>query len=108
MKVKIPYMTSNNMYAELAKRNLKRQSVRTILAAIGIIIGVIAISSLGILGNSLKLSVTDSFADVGNKLIVSPVPGEDPITDKQVDSDQEKREHRKCDTCGIQRGADRV
>ncbi len=85
MKMKIPYMTSNNMYAELAKRNLKRQSVRTILAAIGIIIGVIAISSLGILGNSLKLSVTDSFADVGNKLIVSPVPGEDYITDKQVD-----------------------
>jgi putative ABC transport system permease protein len=73
------------MYAELAKRNLKRQSVRTVLAAIGIIIGVIAISSMGILGNSLKLSVTESFADIGDKLIVSPAPGEDYITDKQVD-----------------------
>ena len=78
-------LLSNNMYAELAKRNLKRQSVRTVLAAIGIIIGVIAISSMGILGNSLKLSVTESFADIGDKLIVSPAPGEDYITDKQVD-----------------------
>jgi putative ABC transport system permease protein len=82
---RLPSILKNNMYAELAKRNLKRQSVRTILAAIGIIIGVIAISSMGILGNSLKLSVTDSFADIGDKLIVSPAPGEDSITDKQVD-----------------------
>ncbi|SFM80266.1 ABC transporter permease [Methanolobus profundi] len=82
---KVPAFLRNNMYAELAKRNLKRQSVRTILAAIGIIIGVIAISSMGILGNSLKLSVTDSFADIGDKLIVSPAPGEDYVTDRQVD-----------------------
>ncbi|MDW7730960.1 MAG: ABC transporter permease [Methanolobus sp.] len=75
----------NNMYAELAKRNLKRQSIRTILAAIGIIIGVIAISSMGILGNTMKLSVTDSFADIGDKLMVYPAPGEDSITDKQID-----------------------
>lgn len=81
----IPASLQNNMYVELAKRNLKRQSVRTILAAIGIIIGVIAISSMGILGNSLKLSVTESFADVGDKLIISPAPGEDYITDKQID-----------------------
>ncbi|MBP1909818.1 ABC transporter permease [Methanolobus bombayensis] len=87
MKVtkRLSAMLSNNMYAELAKRNLKRQSVRTVLAAIGIIIGVIAISSMGILGNSLKLSVTESFADIGDKLIVSPAPGEDYITDRQID-----------------------
>ncbi|MDG6243310.1 MAG: ABC transporter permease [Methanolobus sp.] len=81
----MPSMLKNNMYVELAKRNLKRQSVRTILAAIGIIIGVIAISSMGILGNSLKLSVTDSFADVGDRLVVSPAPGENQITERQVD-----------------------
>lgn len=83
--MKMPDPLKNNMYAELAKRNLKRQAVRTILAAIGIIIGVIAISSMGILGNSLKLSVTDSFSDIGDKIIVYPAPGEDYITDKQVD-----------------------
>ncbi|WP_406660740.1 ABC transporter permease [Methanolobus sp. ZRKC3] len=83
--MKITEFLQNNMYADLAKRNLKRQSVRTVLAAIGIIIGVIAISSMGILGNSLKLSVTDSFADIGDKLIVSPAAGEDAVTDRQVD-----------------------
>ncbi len=83
MKVADPL--KNNMYAELAKRNLKRQSIRTILAAIGIIIGVIAISSMGILGNTMKLSVTDSFADVGDKLMIYPAPGEESITEKQID-----------------------
>ncbi|MBN1133710.1 MAG: ABC transporter permease [Methanosarcinaceae archaeon] len=76
---------SSNMYVELAKRNLKRHTVRTILAAIGIIIGVIAISSMGILGNSLKLSVAGSLGDVGNEIVVYPSYGESVITEKQVD-----------------------
>lgn len=75
---------SSNMYAELAKRNLKRHTARTVLAAIGIIIGVIAISSMGILGNSLKLSVTESLGDVGNELILYPAYGESVISKKQV------------------------
>lgn len=77
-----------NMYAELAKRNLKRHMARTVLAAVGIIIGVIAISSMGILGNSLKLSVSDSLGDVGNELLVYPGFGEETITEKQVEKMQ--------------------
>jgi len=77
-----------NMYAELAKRNLKRHMARTVLAAVGIIIGVIAISSMGILGNSLKMSVSDSLGDVGNELIVYPGFGDTAITEKQVDKMQ--------------------
>ncbi len=76
------------MYAELAKRNLKRHMARTVLAAVGIIIGVIAISSMGILGNSLKLSVSDSLGDVGNELLVYPGFGEETITEKQVEKMQ--------------------
>lgn len=75
---------SSNMYAELAKRNLKRHTFRTVLAAIGIIIGVIAISSMGILGNSLKLSVTESFGDVGDELLLYPTYGESVISKEQV------------------------
>lgn len=74
----------DNMYLQLASRNLKRQTFRTVLAAIGIIIGVIAISSMGILGNSLKMSVTDSFGDIGDKLLIYPAPGEDGVTEKQI------------------------
>lgn len=73
-----------NMYAELAKRNLQRHNARTILATIGIIIGVIAISSTGILGNSLKLSVTKSLGEAGNEIILYPAYGESGISDKQI------------------------
>lgn len=73
-----------NMYAQLAERNLRRQRVRTALAAIGIIIGVMAIASMGILGNTLKLSVSESFSDVGDKLVVYPAMGEDSVTQDQV------------------------
>ena len=76
----------NNMYTQLAERNLKRQKVRTVLAAIGIIIGVMAISSMGVLGNTLKLSVEDSFGDIGDRLIIYPATGEDAVTEKQVAS----------------------
>lgn len=61
---------------------------RTVLAAVGIIIGVIAISSMGILGNSLKMSVSDSLGDVGNELIIYPGFGETAITEKQVEKMQ--------------------
>lgn len=76
----------NDIYIQLATRNLKRHSSRTVLAAIGIIIGVIAISSMGILGNSLKLSVTDSLGDVGNELVIYPQfeIGNEGISQKQV------------------------
>ncbi|WP_129596427.1 ABC transporter permease [Methanohalophilus profundi] len=73
-----------NMYAQLAERNLRRQKVRTALAAIGIIIGVMAIASMGILGNTLKLSVSESFSDVGDKLVIYPAMGEDSVTQDQV------------------------
>ncbi len=83
--MRIPDPLKNNMYAELAKRNLKRQAVRTMLAAIGIIIGVMAISSMGILGNILKISATSSFSDINDKLIIYPTGGEKHITEKQAE-----------------------
>ncbi|MDY6960176.1 MAG: ABC transporter permease, partial [Halobacteriota archaeon] len=47
------------MFFGLARRNLSRHKARTLLAIIGIIIGVVAIASLGIFGNSIRLSVSD-------------------------------------------------
>lgn len=74
----------SNVYFQLAKRNLERKAVRTLLAALGIIIGVVAISSMGILGNCLKVSVSNSFEDFNNEIIVSPAIGETAITENQV------------------------
>ncbi len=60
------------MYLELAKRNLERAKVRSLLAVIGILIGVMAVSAIGIFGESLKATVLENFEDVANELIVSP------------------------------------
>jgi putative ABC transport system permease protein len=74
----------NNIYAEMAKRNLKRHMARTVLATIGIIIGVVSISSVGMLGNSLKLSATDSLGSVGDQVVLYPAYGESSISKRQV------------------------
>ncbi|WP_456329242.1 ABC transporter permease [Archaeoglobus sp.] len=60
------------MFLELAKRNLQRAKVRSLLAVIGILIGVMAVSAIGIFGESLKAAVVQNFEDVANELIVSP------------------------------------
>ena len=78
------------MYLKLARRNLSRHTFRTILAVIGIVIGVIAISSLGILGNSLRLTAHEFIGDIGNELLVFPgyESGETEITEKQYEGMQ--------------------
>lgn len=60
------------MYFELAKRNLQRAKIRSLLAVIGILIGVMAVSAIGIFGESLKATVLENFEEVANELIVTP------------------------------------
>jgi len=60
------------MLVELALRNLARIKFRSILAIIGIIIGVMAISSIGIFGESLKAVILENFKDLANEVIVTP------------------------------------
>jgi len=43
------------MFFSFAVRNLRRHWIRSALSTIGIVIGVIAIASLGIMGNSINL-----------------------------------------------------
>lgn len=63
----------------MARRNLTRTKVRTGLAMLGIVIGVVAIASLGVFGATLQASITGSLGEIGNQLIVSP-SGEDDVT----------------------------
>jgi putative ABC transport system permease protein len=81
-------------FFDIARRNLQRNLFRSLLAIVGIVIGVLAIASLGVLGNGLTLSVTDSLSTVGDSLVVIPHSGtgsqfgggltQDKITDRQV------------------------
>ncbi|MEN6610734.1 MAG: ABC transporter permease [Methanoregulaceae archaeon] len=63
------------IFFEFAKRNIRIHPLRSALAMLGIIIGVVAIASMGILGNSMVLSISDSLSSVGNVVIVSPNSG---------------------------------
>jgi putative ABC transport system permease protein len=56
----------------LAARNLSRQRLRAGLAALGIVIGVFAVVTLGLLGNALSFAATEELGGLGNQIIVSP------------------------------------
>ncbi len=60
------------MYVELARRNLERAKIRSILAIVGILIGVMAVASIGIFGQSLKATILENFQGVANELILYP------------------------------------
>jgi putative ABC transport system permease protein len=56
----------------MARRNLSRNRLRSALAALGIIIGVLAIASLGMFGTTLRAGATEQLGDIGNEISVSP------------------------------------
>ncbi len=60
------------MLTELAIRNLSRIKVRSVLAVIGITIGVMAIGSIGIFGQSVKVLLLQNFKDLMNEVIITP------------------------------------
>ena len=67
------------MFFELAQRNVRLHWLRSLLAILGIIIGVVTIVSMGILGNSLVLSISDSLTTVGDTIVVYPQSGAGPM-----------------------------
>ncbi len=56
----------------LAWRNLRRNRVRSGLAALGIAIGIFTVVVLGVFGTVLQLSAADELGGIGNQVIVSP------------------------------------
>ena len=68
-------------------RNLGRNKIRTALAALGIVIGVVAIASLGMAGAAIQQQATADLGGLANQVIVSA--GEDSdtagLTDDQVE-----------------------
>ena len=56
----------------MARRNLTRTKMRSLLASLGIVIGVLAIASLGMFGVALQYSISQNLGDIGNQVTVSP------------------------------------
>jgi len=63
------------IFWEISKRNIRIHMLRSSLAMLGIIIGVVAIASMGILGNTLVQEVSSSLSSVGDSVIVTPYAG---------------------------------
>ena len=65
----------SNIFWEISKRNIRIHILRSTLAMLGIVIGVVAIASMGILGNSMVSMVSESLSSVGDSVIVTPNTG---------------------------------
>jgi putative ABC transport system permease protein len=70
----------------MARRNLSRNRLRSALAALGIVIGVVAIASLGMFGTTLRVGATEQIGTIGNEVNISPnaEEGVRNITDRDV------------------------
>ena len=56
----------------LSVRSIRLHFLRSVLAALGIVIGVVAIASMGMMGANMTLSVTEELSSMGNILVVRP------------------------------------
>ncbi|EMA26826.1 ABC transporter permease [Haloarcula argentinensis] len=64
----------------MARRNLTRTKMRSLLASLGIVIGVVAIASLGMFGVALQYSFSQNLSNVGSDITVVP-NSEENVTD---------------------------
>ncbi|MCK9581668.1 MAG: ABC transporter permease [Methanoregula sp.] len=63
------------IFWEIAKRNIRVHFLRSALAMLGIVIGVVAIVSMGILGNAMVAMVSETISSVGDSVVVYPYFG---------------------------------
>ncbi len=60
---------------QLSVRSIRLHFLRSVLAALGIVIGVVAISSMGMMGANMTMSVTEELSAMANVLVVKPGSG---------------------------------
>ncbi|WP_214020741.1 ABC transporter permease [Methanoculleus sp.] len=68
-------MIGKDIILALSMRSVRLHFLRSVLAALGIVIGVVAIASIGMMGANMTLSVTEELSDMANKLTVTPYTG---------------------------------
>lgn len=61
----------------LALRSIRVHFLRSVLAALGIVIGVVAISSMGMMGANMTLSVKDELSRMANVVVITAASGPD-------------------------------
>jgi len=70
--------------ASLAVRNLSRQRLRAGLAMLGIVIGVFAVVTLGMLGTALQTAALAELGGLGNQVIITPGDGGENLEQREI------------------------
>lgn len=65
-------MIKGDIFFSLSVRSVRLNFTRSMLAAIGIVIGVVAIASMGMLGTNMQLEVKDQLSSSANTIVISP------------------------------------
>ena len=60
-----------DIFFDLSVRSVRLNFLRSMLAAIGIVIGVVAIASMGMLGTNMQLEVKDQLSSSANTIVIS-------------------------------------
>ncbi len=68
-------MITRDIIFQLSVRSVRLHFLRSVLAALGIVIGVVAIASMGMMGANMTLSVTEELSSMANILVVRPDMG---------------------------------
>jgi putative ABC transport system permease protein len=66
---------TKDIILQLSIRSIRLNFLRSLLAALGIVIGVVAISSMGMMGANMTLSVTEELSAMANVLVVKANAG---------------------------------
>ena len=61
-----------DIFFDLSVRSVRLNYLRSILASIGIVIGVVAISAMGMLGTNMQLEVKDQLSAGANTIVITP------------------------------------
>jgi len=78
----------------IARRNLARAKIRSALAVLTIVIGVVAIATIGNFGMAFWESQTQNFAEIGNDIQVFPGPDKEPRVLNERDRQEIERAAR--------------
>jgi putative ABC transport system permease protein len=68
-------MRGKDIIFQLAVRSIRLHFLRSTLAVLGIVIGVVAIATMGMMGANMTLSVTEQLSEMGNILVVKESGG---------------------------------
>jgi len=61
-----------DIFFDLSIRSVRLNYLRSILASVGIVIGVVAISVMGMLGTNMQLEVKDQLSSGANTIVITP------------------------------------